>query len=113
MIDLGRKNDNGISAQPESGNKNKKMYPYFSITGIDVGLSENDVGKTITAKVSLKINSLSSRVNTTQESGAKKVTDCAFDVLSIEFDKKTLDDGKPKANWSTQKILEYRKKNAK
>lgn len=108
MIDLGRKNE-CETAMPSKNNKNKISYPYFSISNVDLGLDEKDVGKTIKAMVSMKINSISKRINTNKEDGTKKTEDYSFDVLGIDLDKKTLDDGKPNSNWPVSKIMAHLK----
>lgn len=88
FIDLGRKNEStGIPIEAK-GEKNKVSYPSLYLPdGVDLGLSEDQVGKEleVTARICLR------RVSKTVENGEKPKhsIDLEIRAIRIDGDKKT------------------------
>lgn len=74
MVDLGEKFSKTEMAQPK---RSEVYHPSFS-TNKDLGLSENDAGKTIMAVVKLKVKEVGKRAN---EQGKKHTNH--FEVLGM------------------------------
>ena len=106
MISLGRKNNIETCATP-SKEKNKMQYPYLNINDIDLGLSDDDVGKTLKAMIEIKVNSVGKRINNSEKE-VKKTFSYSFDVLNIDFGKKAKSET-PDKDWDIKDILKYRK----
>lgn len=79
MIDLGKKWDKPEAVTP--GTEEKVHYPNIHIEK-DIGLDEKDVGKTIDAKVRIKVTSVSKRADEN-----KKTESSDLDILGISIDK--------------------------
>jgi len=90
MIELGEKWPKPEAEQPAGAGKEEAHYPYFSISK-DVGLDQEDAGKTITATVKLRVKSVEKRVET-KNGETKKIDRAEFDVLAIGIDKKDFAD---------------------
>jgi len=88
MINLGRKEDYPVETAKPADQKERIYYPGFHVSNIDLGIDEEDVGKTLIATVKLRINAASKHINK-GDKGIKKTEDYDFDVLAIEM-------GKPK-----------------
>ncbi len=107
MVDLGRKDRfNSMPVSPTK-EKNRIYYPSFHVDNIDLGVDEEDVGKTITATVKLKVNSAGKRIND-REGTVKKTEDYSFDVLAIDLGKpqKKRDGRENKLQADTEEALE-------
>ena len=107
MISLGKKDNYSGKCEAVSPEKNKIRYPSFYISGVDLGLGEEDVGKELIATVKLKVTRSGTQINT-DEKGTKKSEDSTIEVLGIEF--KGIKGNKPNANWSTQEIMAHLRK---
>lgn len=105
MIHLGRKRSSmEVCAKPTKEDKNKEDFPYLSISDIDLGLDENDVGKIIDAVVKLKVNGVSKNISD-NNGKPKKAHSANFDVCDIEI--KRIKGSQPDENWSVDEILEH------
>ena len=109
MINLGHKSEVETASPIQSKDKNPQIYyPSFHVSNVDLGLGEDDVGKVLTAVVKVKINSAGKSIRTDGKK-TKTTHNYSIDVLGIEF--KGIKGSKPNADWSTEEILEYSKKN--
>ncbi len=86
MIKLGRKDSFGQVA-PSTPEKERIYYPSFHVDNIDLGIDEDDVGKTVMATVKIKINAAGKRVRDEKGKGVKKTEDYSFDILEIDIGK--------------------------
>lgn len=91
MIDLGEKYPKETALPAPGGVENRIHYPYLTVNK-DIGLDDTDVGKTITAKVTLKVKEVSKRQEAREGQKAKKTERVEFDVLAIGIDKKDFAD---------------------
>lgn len=98
MIDLGKKN-NGPTVAAESPEKDKTYYPNVYVRDIDLGLSEEDVGKTIMATVKIKVTGVSTNKRVGDKGKSQSVD---LDLLSIELGKSM----KAKTGDGTQDTIE-------
>lgn len=78
-INLGRKNSNSALASPSKGPS--ISYPSFSVNDVVLPLTHKDVGKTIQAIVTLKVNKAGAEI---QEYGDKrKHFNSSFSIMNI------------------------------
>jgi hypothetical protein len=93
MIELGEKRTLGpeVSTSQEK-NKNVIDYPYLDINKKDIGVDPEDVGKTITATVKLKVKTVTKGISVQDGEKVENNNRVSFDVLAIGIDKKDFAD---------------------
>ncbi len=87
MINLGKKEQFGGPVETTKESKSRIYYPGFHVSNIDLGIDEEDVGKTVIATVKLKIEAAGKRIRDEKDKGVKKTEDYDFDILAIDIGK--------------------------
>ena len=88
-IDLGSNHSNGIEATSKPRKGPVVSYPSFSVNDINLPLTSDDVGTTVQATVTLKVNKAGKEID--EYGDRKKRFRASFSVMSISFQKPDLD----------------------
>lgn len=91
MIPLGQKEKRSSVGAVDSPSRPRVSYPSFQVNDIVLPLGPTDVGKTITAMVTLKVNKAGAEIEEYSSTPGKKIYKAAFSVLGIDLGKKKID----------------------
>jgi len=93
MIPLGQKEKRSSvgAVDSPSTSRSRISYPSFSVNDIVLPLGPKDVGKTISAMVTLKVNKAGAEIEEYGPTPGKKIYKAAFSVLGIDLGKKAID----------------------